>query len=112
MSTTAVIITKLIDSLPAILTALASVVAAIGATLAYVQSHKNGTATQIVTAAVVKRADSQDVTLHQIKEATNGGVQILRDTVKALEDKAVVDNRRIEDLEALVKQMVRSQTAP
>lgn len=95
---------KLIDNLPMIIAALASM-------LAYLQSYRNGVTQRHSTAAAVTaaesaqaaavlvatRADTQDATLHQIKEATNGGVQLLRDKVAALEN--------------LVRQLVASQSA-
>jgi hypothetical protein len=52
-----------------------------------------------VAAVVTARSDGQDQKLDEIHEATNGGVQALR-------DKVIVANERIDQLEALLKTAV------
>lgn len=59
--------------------------------------------THTIGNVVTARSDSQDHQLTKIEQATNGGVQALRDTVQTLRNKAIVDMERIDQLEALLK---------
>lgn len=67
---------------------------------------------KVVQATIAQRSDSQDQKLDEIHEATNGGVQILRDKLAAAVAVADAANARINALEALVTRLADAQGGP